>query len=369
MTYSHIPTTTYASGGRQTTAANPPTYREQILDSIAYVQGIETPILNVARKEDIYNTIFGFVMGHIQFDRTAIPADGEGKIHDGAGHAGQTHNRIRAQNGIHIHSKDIAVTDVTRKMREVGAPDEYQHQVWEEARALAVEFENILIWSEYQQGQDNTAWPASGQPPKTHGLFSWARTTGLTATPTIAGVVIPQTYSSTYFTGSGVDMTRRQFNEQLIQPAWEAGMEIDRSLFFVGTKVKRVISGYAMSFQGSGATLTATPLNERNIPAEAAMLNDKLDIYEGDWGRFFAIKNRNMANTTAFTMGNPTGSVVPAESILGFEPRYIGIGVFEGINHIPLAKQGSGSVGYVEAIMGIIVRNPRAMLAGHALAA
>ena len=368
MAYTGTPFQTLASGLRTGggLTSNFPTYREQIFDRIAYVQGIETPNLNVLQREDVWNTLYSFVMGQIRFDRTSIPADVEGKQHtelgDQSGNA-----RLRAWNGIHIHSKDIAVSDVQRNMREVGVPDEYQHQAWEQMLALAVEFENILLWSRYQAGSESTYSP-TGDAPQTHGLYAWAYDTGTTgATVSIAGQDIPDFYSATHYQGTGANMTRTQFNENLLQPAWEKGMEIDKSLCFVGTKVKNVMSQYAMIYNGSGATLTATPLNERGIPASAMRLVDKLDIYEGDWGRVFVIKNRNMANSTPFS-GFGTG-VAPNKAILAYEPRYMGIAVFEGFNHVPLAKLGSTSQGYCEAILGTICRNPRAMFSGDNLAA
>ena len=137
---------TFASGGRTGggLANNCETYREQLFDRIAYVQGIETPMLNILQREDVWNTLYSFVMGHIDFDRTTIPADVEGAQHIAMG-VQSTRHRLRAWNSIHIHSKDIAVSDIQRNMREVGVPDEYQHQAWEQMLALAVEFENIII--------------------------------------------------------------------------------------------------------------------------------------------------------------------------------------------------------------------------------
>ena len=371
-TYTGTPFQTYASGGRTGggLTTNEPSYREKILNALAYVNGIETPLLNVLAREYERNTLYSWIMGNITFDRTTIPADVEGKLHTALGDQ-STRARVRAWNGIHIHSKDVVVTDIQRHMDEVGVPDEYQHQVWEQMLSMMVEFENILMWSAYVSGTEGT-FAAPGTAPRTHGLAPWAIWTGKTGgTVTIAGQEIPNEYSAIYHLGAGTDMTRRQLNDNLLEPFWAQGGEIDHSLCFVGTKVKSVISQYAMIYNGSGATLSSTPLNDRNIPAQAARLVDKLDIYEGDWGRLFVIKNRNMSNPTLPEYTSPGGNITidPTKSMVGFEPRYAAINVFEAPNHVPLAKLGSTSQGYVEAVMGIIQRNPRSMFFGSALAA
>jgi len=376
MAYTFAPMQSFTSGGRSTSGgglANDPTYREQLFDRVAYVNGVETPLLNLLTREQLYNTLYSFSMGQIAYDRTTIPADVEGKQHTSLGTANSAKVRIRAYNGIHIHSRDVAVSDIQRGMREVGVPDEYQHQAWQETLGLGVDFENIMLWSRYVAGTESSFPGAPGAAPQTHGLFAWLYDTGYDAVAaTIAGTTIPNYYSSTLYQGSGVDMTRRQFNDNILQPAWDKGMELDNAFWFVGTKVKRVISEYSHIYSGSGATLSASPLNYRNIPAGAHKIVDKLDIYEGDWGRVFVVKNRNMANTTPFAAFGPGGkqnNITPASCIIGFEPRYVGLGVFEGINHVPLAKLGSTSQGYVEGVLGLICRNPRALAGGYDLAA
>lgn len=353
------------------------TRREALMRAIAYHVGIEAPILNTSMREYMRSPLYSWIMGHISFDRTTIPADVEGKQHTALGSQAGA-GRVRGWNGIHIHSKDVVVSDIQRNTDEVSVPDEYQHQVWEAMAALMVEYENIVIWSPYVAGAPGDL-AGSGTAPQTHGLAPWAIWTGGgAATVTVTAQQVPAEFKSTYYAGTGVDMTRTQLNEQLLQPYWEKGGELDRTLVFVGTKVKNVISNYAMIYNGSGATLSSTPLNERSIPAGAMALIDKIDIYEGDWGRMFVIKNRNMSNATipAYTSGDhglpaPLISplvIDPRKALLGYQPRYVALNIFEAPNHVPLAKQGSFSAGYCEAVIGTIVRNPRALMFGHNLA-
>lgn len=382
MSYTGTQVQLGSSGGRMDGLANDPTFREQVvMREIAYHQGIETPFLTALGTFDIYNPLYSFVMGHIDFDRTTIPADREGKLHIAKGDLSGKY-RLRAYNGIHIHSREVAVTDVERATREIGVGDEYEQHIWEEELALAVECENILLWSEFQ-ASGTGGYTDVVTPPRTHGFFAWLYYTGrATGTVQIAGNQIPSPYNATYFAGNGTPMTRNQFNTKLLEPYWAKGGELANTLFFLGSRVKTVISQYAMAYNGSGATLTATPLNSRDVAASAYLLVDKLDIYESDWGTVFTIKNRNMSNTTPFANFGANGSdaaanaavlatasIIPATSMLGFNPSYLKYGIMFPISYIPTAKLGSSTEGYCESVFGAVVQNPRAMVGGHGLAA
>lgn len=352
---------------------NAPTFREHVLPERAYVQGIETPVLATIGREWAGSVKFEMIFDKIDLQYNTN-ADVEFKDWTAVGTQAGDLFGIRAWNYTMIHSRPVAVSDSERTQGEYGVPDEYYHQKWKQALGVGVDFEHRIIWSRVAAGVGDAI--DAGTPRKTHGIVAWAYDTGRVAgnitIPTTGGSTIPDFYSSTYFQGTNQDITRPQLISKIMQPFWSKGGELERSLAFVGPKVKNVIDEYSMIYSGSGATLSATPLNERPIPPELATIIHKLDIYQGTWGTLYVVKNRNMDAAGVQTAFGPSGqqsNIDPTTSMFIFMPRYCALAVKQPITAVDLPKLGHGTVGRIVGELGLYMRNPRALAFAHDIAA
>jgi len=384
--FTGTPRQSYASGGRMIAAlaGNDPTYQDMVLPEIAYVQGVETPILSVLSDRVVHQTRFEQIMGQIDdiadsgapfntADNTVLGGDVETRDWTALTNMATNvpDNRVRSSNFTHIRSRPISVTRTQRLTAEYGVADEYDHQIWEQGYALGLDWEHILLWSLDDAGTGAAHGAGGpGDSRSTRGLVGWAHATGRTVgNVTIAGDVIPDFYSSTYLRHTGTDIDQRTFRESVLQPSWERGFEWGNAFTFVGTRVKNVLSEFSHIYSGSGATQSASPLNYRNIPASAYQVIDNLDVLEGDWGVMYVTKHRNMRITTPYPNFDASGfAITPATTLIAFEPRYVHKAVLEApsITHLPPLFRGAAA--WLSSEMGLYLRNPRAVTLAYDIA-
>jgi len=339
---------TYDSGQ----SASLPTRREFILPEIAYVNPNDTPIYSILSRPYTPNTLAEWVMGDLNFDfsDTSVSASIEGI----AASAIPTSYNKRTRLGTHlmINTDLVQVTRTQRQMDEVGVADEYAQQIWEKSLNLAKKNEKNFLWSEDNAGDATTARKSSG-------FWDYLTAFGnATSTVSFNGYSVPVEYS-TYLDETAAPMTRDRLNT-LMDKGWQQGLNFQNAITFVGSELKKIISGFGMVYSGSGATLSAAPLNERNIPAAARTLIDAIDIYEGDFGTLYVNKNRYLTGTSTVTINSK--SIVPANSMMIFEPSYFQIGELQPLTHVPLAKDGDYTQGMLVCEYCLICRNPKAIV-------
>lgn len=345
------------------------TRREDVIEAVSYVNPLETPMLSSIDTVPVDNTRKDWMLDNItQKVSGTVSATVEGAEFDPT----STISRVRASNYTHIISKGFAVSDTQRSMDEIGVSDEYTHQAWKAMLELATELEFALMWSEWAVGSDAPV------ARRMHGLMPWgywASDSGNLAT--IAGHAGTAPFITTWKSNAtAVDLTLDQFNDDILDPAWAKGMDINQSLIFVGAKMKKLMSKWPMTYQGSGATLSATPLNEREVPAGAKRLVDYVDVYETEFGTLHVNKNRYL-NDAAGRDIDPSGdggpaqvaSMSPNKTMIIFEPRFLALGVLRGMDTIPLAKTGDSSRGVCLVESTLIIRNTKVIAGGHNLAA
>lgn len=369
--YTGTAMSTFHSGNDDAGAGYQVTHAERVLPEIAYVHGVETPLLATIGRDTAHNRVFDFILGQIDDDKP-FPVTGSVEFKDwtALGTDSASQYRLRGHNYTMIKERFVGVSDSQRTTKEFGVADEYDHQLWESGISFGMDWEHAMIWSRALPGVAGAI--NAGTAQTTAGLLQFAYDTGVTATPTIAGTEYPAYWSSTYYKGTGNDITRPELVAKVMQPFWEKGGELDHALAFVGTKVKNVISQFSHIHSGSGASLSASPLNDRSIPANLHKIIDKVDVYEGDWGRLFVVKNRNMANSSAYSNYGPGGSqndVTPNTSMLLFEPRFVDLVVKQAVTSYDLPKLGHGQGGVIVGEMGLACRNPRATAIAYDIAA
>jgi len=254
--YAGTPTQISGSGGRNSTISgasnNNPTYRETVLPEIAYVQNVQTPVLATTGRMTVQNSYYEYVMGRVPDDSwnvtKTLTADAEAASWV-AEDIDEPLNRyrIRAGNYTSIKHRRFMVTDSERTQDEIGVGDEYDQRSWEELMALTLDWEGHIVWSRstaptaatsnkpgeymYQSTPYDPGAVIGARARVTHGLVAHAFDLGRTPTSAVnlnGTIITPDTsatvkdgWTSTYYNGAGVDLTR----DNLISQIMEVDME------------------------------------------------------------------------------------------------------------------------------------------------
>jgi len=388
MAYTGLPQRTGHSGGRLGHSYERETFREQILDQIAYVNALDTPLLSSLGKVPFTAERIEWLMDDIAWSQGAVQSENEVKQFFTDTTALSDANadfRTRAANVAHYITKEVFVTDRQRRVSEMGVGDEYAQQLWKKTIHLAKDFENALMFSVANDINSGTMEPtghSSGvasmaADSKMMGLVPYAKMAGgATSDKTVAGRTIPfgtgaGDFNCTWKTNTtAADMTVDEFHDEILAPYWNLGGEASQTLFMCGHKFKRLMGEWGMVYSGSGATLSAEPMNQRNIPAAAKKLIDTIDVYESQFGTIYINRNRYMSSsqTYAFTDANyfdTTSTYRPDRGFLMFEPRYVKVGVGTGFTHLPMSKRGLQTAGAIYADLSLVVRNPKILAGGE----
>ena len=340
------------------------TNREELADLISIVSPLDTPLYTLLEHVPSNNTVYEWVMDDISAP-TTVGAKLEGA--DFTSPAAST--RQRAQNTHMIYWEGIEVSRTQRLMNEVGLDDEFS---WQEIRSglnVAKQFEANLRWSGYDGGGASTA-------RKMAGLLQWVATTGIdTGTPNVAGVSIPDTYSSSWFDQGDDNITRDELHDSILLPMFKKGAQIGDCIAFCPAELKRKISAFAVAF-GAGTSTTAG-LSGGGGRVTRSQNDDALvevvDVYATDVGPLAIAMDRYMNSSYDLTVTPPGGgsdfSVEGERSMFIIDPRFFQISVLDPIHFVPVAKTSDSTQGAVVGEMGLKVLNPRAAGGGSGLTA
>ena len=344
------------------------TRREQWIPEIWYHQPIETPLLADLPRVSVNNTLVQWPLGYLDFDFTSntILADAEGEAVDPS----NQRYRYRASNNTHIMKKSFMVSRTQRSMSEVGVADEYDQQLWECSVELKQEFEKALLWSREATGDASTARSLNG-------LIPWTYMCAQATRPQIAADTIPSDFTSTWYAKSpDGNLTRDELNDEILLPFFNAGGQLGRAKMIVGPKLKLVISTFAHSFQGSGPTMSATPVNDRTVAAANNTVYDAIDYFQTDFGLLKVGISRYLSGSSSdFTLHDSTyqsgtvKTVTPDDVCVLYDPSYLKLGVLEDFFSQDLPIDGDRQAGYVGAEMTLMVMNPKALVGGDGLTA
>lgn len=353
--------TTFTSGRRDSLTNNFPTYREDVAPEPAYMQGIETPISETVTSKPAGSKDFECLMDDIPDQKTTV-LTGEVQFADWTtGHA-VTAGRVRCRSSTQIRSRKFAVADSEMTQDEYGIGNEYDQANWKQLQALGLDMEMIALWNELEFNNAGVS--------TTHGLIPWALDTSAAGTinlGTIGGAPtsnnqIPDPFKATVYAGSA-PLTKITLRDNIMQPAWSKGFKWAQALTFVGPRVRNAWSGFSHVFNGSGATLSASPLNSREIPASLMKIIDNVDIYHGPWGIVYVTNHRKLDSDTAIAnVGAANVSITPSKALLAYDPDYVSFRFKRKPRTYHLPRLGDGAAGVTLVEFGVEVRNPRALV-------
>lgn len=272
---------------------------EDVVDLITNVDYKNTPLYSGLAESSASNTLHEWLT-----DTYASSAD-NAQVESSDAAAADLTQPSRATNVVQMFRKNIVVSDTERAVRVYGASDPYTYQMQKSMVELARDIEKALMAGTKASG-------ASGVARRLNGVIA-SITTNATART------------------SGTSLTETEFND-IMKGVWDAGTDANPDEVYVGSYLKRVISGF------TAGTTKFTDVNDKR-------LINAVDVYEGDFGVHKIFKHREV----------PTSAVVAIDSskwrvayLNGRRPK-----------HIPLAKTGSATKGMVEGELTLEALNEK----------
>lgn len=272
---------------------------EDVVDLITNVDYKNTPLYSGLAESSASNTLHEWLT-----DTYASSAD-NAQVEASDSSAADLTQPSRSTNVVQMFRKNIVVSDTERAVRVYGASDPYTYQMQKSMVELARDIEKALMAGTKASG-------ASGVARRLNGVVA-SITTNATART------------------SGTSLSETEFND-IMKGVWDGGTDANPDEVYVGSYLKRVISGFT-----AGST-KFTDVNDKR-------LINAVDVYEGDFGVHKIFKHREV----------PTSAVVAIDSskwrvayLNGRRPK-----------HIPLAKTGSATKGMVEGELTLEALNEK----------
>ena len=272
---------------------------EDVVDLITNVDFKSTPLYSGLSESTAMNTLHEWLT-----DTFAASAD-NAQVEAGDASTTDLTQPSRANNVVQMFRKNIVVSDTERAVRVYGASDPYTYQMQKAMVELARDIEKALMAGTRASGASGTA-------------------------RRLAGVVASITTNATART-SGTSLSETEFND-IMKGVWDAGTDSNPDEVYVGSYLKRVISGYT-----AGST-KFTEVTDRR-------LTNVVDVYEGDFGVHKLFKHREVPTNTVVALDSSKWRVA---YLNGRRPK-----------HVPLAKTGSATKGMIEGELTLEALNEK----------
>lgn len=204
----------------------------------------------------------------------------------------------RSNNVVQGFRKVLTVSDTERAVNVYGANDPYTYQMQKGMVELARDIEKALMAGTRASGASGTARRLSG--------------------------VIACISTNATARNSGTSLSETEFND-IMAGVWNSGTDQYADEVYVGSYLKRVITGYT-----AGST--------KFIQSEDKRLTNSVDVYEGDFGIHKIFLHREI----------PTAA--GSAAIVALNSNKWRVAYLQGRRpqHIPLSKTGSSTKGMIE---------------------
>lgn len=310
--------------------------REALLDFICVADVKDKPLLAMIPKEKkARNMLMSWQADKYSAPNTGGVADGVDveNFEDGAA------DRALIQNYQQKFRRSTMVGDLAENVSEVaGAPE------GELARALDKKTEELSRDIEAALCSDNDANLETGKanPYKTRGLGAWIKATAGTPVPVPAAYLTP---AASIDSTAMASFTESLFKGVLGSMFIQYGKRQDLTLV-AGTDLKTQISTFTQVASGTNAYGSIRTFNQ---DLDSQKITSNITIYEGDFNTVHIVPSLLLANGTS-----------NASTRRGYLLAWDFLGL--AWNRSPRVKQlpdlGGGPRGYIDAILGLVYKNP-----------
>ncbi len=351
------------------------TIREDLSDILSIMSPLDTPLLSMLPQTPVHNPYFDWPIDDIPTaDSVQGAIEGADAVFGLTSTVGND-TRFRMGNGTVINRETVDVTDSDRVALKAGVRDEFAYQVWKKTLVMAKQFEYNLHWAEFATGDNSGA----GNARNTEGVFSFLYKLGIDpATDKLVGGKSYDTlgrqavYAPNYYIPGGpINISRDILHNNILTPAWRKGTQVEGAIGLMGAPMKRLFADFAM------VATTGNQINQRNIPAEAAKMEDTIDYIRTDFGMLYLNLDRyldGIDTRIASLDGAGTGNNGPKvhtlnKTLLIFQPGMLEIAMYRPAGFTLLAKIGDATKGLTLMEGGFKPLNPLSMTGGTDLVA
>jgi hypothetical protein len=323
--------------------------REDLADYIAIVDAKSTPFVSMAPKgKDIGNMQFSWQVDNYGAPQLQGVVDGADVTVSSA--ANPVQNRTRLSNYGQVFRRDLRIGFIAETQDVAGVSDELANGIAKTLVLIKRDMEATFMCT----NQDAKTEVSSSDPYMTGSLGNWLNADN----PANIGAVAsgsPYKPASGAISGTAAaDFTEATAQNVLTAIYGKTGTFRDYDCI-LGTTLKRAFTNLTASGSVTTAntnTIAATSVRTFNQELGNDTFKNSIDLFEGDFGRLILHPTTFIGGKTgaALTDQATKGYVIPMDMV---EVRYAKL---PQVKSLPDA--GGGPARLVEAIAGLVVKNP-----------
>jgi hypothetical protein len=322
--------------------------REDLADYIAIVDAKSTPFVSMAPKgKDLGNMQFSWQVDNYAAPTLAGVVDGTDVTVSSAGNP--VSNRTRLNNYAQAFRNDLRVGFIAETQNVAGVSDEVANGIAKRLVELKRSMEATFMCTNQASQADNGT-----NPYLTGSLGNWLTSTNSSNIGACAS-------GSPFLPASGaIDTTASaSFTEATAQNVLTAVYGVTGTFrdydCILGTTLKRAFTNLTASgttVTANSNTIAATSVRTFNQDLSSDTFKASIDIFEGDFGRLILHPSTFVGgkNSTSLSAQAYKGYVIPMDMA---EVRYAKL---PQVKVLPDA--GGGPARLIEAIAGLVVKNP-----------
>lgn len=329
--------------------------REELADYVAVVDAKATPFVSMAPKgKDIGNMTFSWQVDN--YSATTLTNIGDGVDVASADHTNASAGRARMSNYAQVFRRNHRTGFIADTSNVAGVSSETAKGVAKRLVELKRDMECAFL------ATANVASPAIvGLTPSLSASLSLGASLGYTLNTSGTGVgQSPTNYAPTVSATGAVNTTvSASITETIVQGMLASiygniGAVRDYDLL-CGTTIRRAMTNLA-SPVSSGAANTFSSIRTFNKDLADSTFKSSIDVFEGDFGRLliqpdvFIGGYADNANASAFSAAPHKAYIIPSDMV---EIRYSKL---PEVKDLPDA--GGGPIKLIQAIAGLVVKNP-----------
>jgi hypothetical protein len=322
--------------------------REDLADYIAIVDAKSTPFVSMAPKgKDLGNMQFSWSVDNYAAPTLAGVVDGTDVTVSSAGNP--VTNRTRLNNYAQAFRNDLRIGFIAETQDVVGVTDELANGIAKRLVELKRSMEATFMCTNQAAQADNGT-----NPYLTGSLGNWLNSTNASNIGACASGSPFLPASAAIDTTASASFTEATAQNVLTAVYGITGTFRDYDCI-LGTTLKRAFTNLTASgttVTANSNTIAATSVRTFNQELSADTFKASIDIFEGDFGRLILHPSTFVGGktSTALTAQAFKGYVIPMDMV---EVRYAKL---PQVKVLPDA--GGGPARLVEAIAGLVVKNP-----------
>ena len=323
--------------------------REDLADYIAIVDAKSTPFVSMAPKgKDIGNMQFSWQVDN--YGDPVLQGVVDGADVTVASAANPVQNRIRLNNYGQVFRRDLRIGFIAETQNVAGVTDELANGIAKTLVLIKRDMEATFMCTN-QAAQTEVG---TSNPYLTGSLGNWLNSTNSSNIGACASGSLFLPASGAIDTTAAASFTEATAQNVLTAIYGNTGTFRDYDCI-LGTTLKRAFTNLTASGTVTTAnsnTIAATSVRTFNQELGNDTFKNSIDLFEGDFGRLILHPTTFIGgkNGTALSAQATKGYVIPMDMV---EVRYAKLPQVK-----PLPDAGGGPARLVEAIAGLVVKNP-----------